>query len=165
MLLRRCDSMRAYTRHERCLKTRVCFTRSGRLFLRARKRITLSHDVRKIRGEARLPRDIRNGSGGSADRWRRGRICVGCERTHHRTLMVAAYELIYLSEWQYHGEFTLRARQISPEPSCVSFSRLYGRIIDTRDRRENGTAWHAKWGTRGREKSERQSYPRIYRVS
>lgn len=54
--------------------------------------------------------------------------------------MVAAYELIYLSEWQYHGESTLRACQISLEPSCVSFSRLYGRIIDTRDRRENGTA-------------------------
>lgn len=53
--------------------------------------------------------------------------------------MVAAYELIYLFEWRYHGESTLRARQISPGPPCVSFSRFYGRIIDTRDRRENVT--------------------------
>lgn len=65
--------------------------------------------------------------------------CVGCE-TRRRTLMVAAYELIYLSEWQYHGESTLRVRQISPRSPCVSFSRLYGRIIDTRDRRENEAA-------------------------
>lgn len=47
---------------------------------------------------------------------------VSCVYTHRRTLMVAAYELIYLSEWQYHDESTLRACQINVSP-CVYLSR------------------------------------------
>lgn len=51
--------------------------------------------------------------------------CVGRElRTHRRTLMVAAYELIYLSEWQYHDESTLRACQISGAPVCIFLAAL-----------------------------------------
>jgi len=52
-----------------------------------------------------------------------GKDARGCEsRTRRRTLMVAAYELIYLSERQWRT-FTLRARQISPAAPRVYLSR------------------------------------------